>query len=99
MWLPAFGEDEKNWPNGLRIVLYVLGLFYCFLGVAVASRLMIFEIRFAHASWPTILFTTHDSEAMRKHLCKTNQPKPNLIAPGHIRKESHPTKNKAAVPT
>jgi len=37
MWLPAFGEDEKNWPNGLRIVLYVLGLFYCFLGVAVVS--------------------------------------------------------------
>ncbi|CAE7213843.1 Slc8a2 [Symbiodinium natans] len=37
MWLPAFGEDEKNWPNGLRIFLYVLGLFYCFLGVAVVS--------------------------------------------------------------
>ncbi|CAJ1345461.1 unnamed protein product, partial [Effrenium voratum] len=37
MWLPAFGEEEKNWPNGLRIFLYVLGLFYCFLGVAVVS--------------------------------------------------------------
>ncbi|CAJ1437263.1 unnamed protein product [Effrenium voratum] len=33
--LEAF--EEKNWPNGLRIFLYVLGLFYCFLGVAVVS--------------------------------------------------------------
>mmetsp|Transcript_83305 Transcript_83305/g.150260 ORF Transcript_83305/g.150260 Transcript_83305/m.150260 type:complete len:838 (+) Transcript_83305:536-3049(+) len=37
LMLPAFGEAEMNWPNGLRVFLYIVGLFWLFLGVAVIS--------------------------------------------------------------
>lgn len=35
--LPFGGDDEQRWPNGLRCVLYLVGLLYCFLGVSVAA--------------------------------------------------------------
>lgn len=35
--LPIFGESENSWPNGLRVFLYLFGLLYFFLGVAVVS--------------------------------------------------------------
>jgi solute carrier family 8 (sodium/calcium exchanger) len=35
--LPLFGESEKNWPNEIRIILYILGLSWTFLGIAVIS--------------------------------------------------------------
>eukprot|EP00927_Polykrikos_kofoidii_P035943 TRINITY_DN30421_c0_g2_i1.p1 TRINITY_DN30421_c0_g2~~TRINITY_DN30421_c0_g2_i1.p1 ORF type:complete len:897 (+),score=170.53 TRINITY_DN30421_c0_g2_i1:82-2772(+) len=34
---PLFGDDEQEWPPGLRAVLYALGLLYCFMGVNVIS--------------------------------------------------------------
>lgn len=33
---PIF-SGEQDWPNGLRIVLYLLGLIWCFMGVAIVS--------------------------------------------------------------
>lgn len=33
--LPLFGQNEQNWPTGLRVVLYLLGLLWCFMGVGV----------------------------------------------------------------
>mmetsp|Transcript_54385 Transcript_54385/g.129605 ORF Transcript_54385/g.129605 Transcript_54385/m.129605 type:complete len:836 (+) Transcript_54385:114-2621(+) len=35
--LPLFGDSEQRWPNGLRIILYLLGLLWCFVGVGVIS--------------------------------------------------------------
>lgn len=35
--LPLFGDSEQDWPNGLRVVLYFLGLCWCFVGVAIIS--------------------------------------------------------------
>merc|ERR1719324_1018611 len=35
--LPLGGDGEQEWPNGLRIVLYLLGLLWCFLGVGIVS--------------------------------------------------------------
>jgi len=35
--LPLGGDAEQEWPNGLRIVLYMLGLFWSFMGVATVS--------------------------------------------------------------
>jgi solute carrier family 8 (sodium/calcium exchanger) len=35
--LPLFGDDENRWPAGLRGVLYLIGLGWCFLGVALIS--------------------------------------------------------------
>eukprot|EP00747_Dinoflagellata_sp_TGD_P025732 gnl/TRDRNA2_/TRDRNA2_131445_c0_seq4.p1 gnl/TRDRNA2_/TRDRNA2_131445_c0~~gnl/TRDRNA2_/TRDRNA2_131445_c0_seq4.p1 ORF type:complete len:899 (-),score=202.17 gnl/TRDRNA2_/TRDRNA2_131445_c0_seq4:331-2916(-) len=35
--LPLGGDGEQNWPNGLRIILYLLGLGWCFLGVAIVA--------------------------------------------------------------
>lgn len=32
---PLFGDDEQQWPNDLRAVLYVSGMLWCFLGVAI----------------------------------------------------------------
>jgi solute carrier family 8 (sodium/calcium exchanger) len=37
LFLPLGDDDEQGWPNGLRIVLYLLGLLWCFLGVAIIS--------------------------------------------------------------
>mmetsp|Transcript_60819 Transcript_60819/g.131959 ORF Transcript_60819/g.131959 Transcript_60819/m.131959 type:complete len:834 (-) Transcript_60819:296-2797(-) len=37
IFLPLLGDDERKWPNGLRLVLYVLGLGWTFLGIAVIS--------------------------------------------------------------
>ncbi|CAE8640191.1 unnamed protein product [Polarella glacialis] len=37
LFLPAFGQAEQDWPNGLRIVLYMLGLMWIFVGVAIIS--------------------------------------------------------------
>lgn len=34
---PLFGETEQSWPRGLRATLYILGLIWCFLGVAIIS--------------------------------------------------------------
>jgi len=38
--LPA----ENIWPQWIRIVLYFLGLFYCFLGVAIGSDVFMTSI-------------------------------------------------------
>jgi len=35
--LPLGGDWEQKWPQGVRIVLYMLGLFYCFAGVAIIA--------------------------------------------------------------
>eukprot|EP00746_Dinoflagellata_sp_MGD_P071306 gnl/MRDRNA2_/MRDRNA2_29066_c0_seq2.p1 gnl/MRDRNA2_/MRDRNA2_29066_c0~~gnl/MRDRNA2_/MRDRNA2_29066_c0_seq2.p1 ORF type:complete len:840 (+),score=144.17 gnl/MRDRNA2_/MRDRNA2_29066_c0_seq2:108-2627(+) len=35
--LPLGGNDEQEWDKSLRIVLYLLGLLWCFLGVAIVS--------------------------------------------------------------
>merc|ERR1719162_1283893 len=35
--LPLFGEAEMDWPNPIRLILYLIGLFWIFLGVAVIS--------------------------------------------------------------
>jgi solute carrier family 8 (sodium/calcium exchanger) len=37
LFLPVGGESEMEWPNGLRLVLYFLGMLYVFLGVATIS--------------------------------------------------------------
>lgn len=37
MLLPLGGDGEQQWPNGLRIVLYLLGLLWCFMGVGIVS--------------------------------------------------------------
>jgi len=35
--LPLFGSSEMDWPNPIRVILYLIGLGWCFLGVAVIS--------------------------------------------------------------
>jgi solute carrier family 8 (sodium/calcium exchanger) len=35
--LPLFGESEMQWPNSVRFILYVLGLGWTFLGIAIIS--------------------------------------------------------------
>merc|ERR1719156_77482 len=35
--LPLGGDGEQEWPNGLRVVLYLLGLLWCFMGVGIVS--------------------------------------------------------------
>jgi len=35
--LPLFGKAEMDWPNPIRLILYLIGLFWIFLGVAVIS--------------------------------------------------------------
>lgn len=37
MFLPAFGDDEQAWPTGLRVVLYLLGLLWLFMGVNIVA--------------------------------------------------------------
>jgi len=36
LFLPIF-DTEWEWPKGLRIVLYFLGLCWCFMGVSVIA--------------------------------------------------------------
>jgi len=35
--LPLGGDSEQEWPNGLRVVLYLLGLGWLFMGVAIVA--------------------------------------------------------------
>lgn len=35
--LPLFGDAEQEWPTGLRVVLYSVGLAWTFMGVAIVS--------------------------------------------------------------
>mmetsp|Transcript_46279 Transcript_46279/g.110119 ORF Transcript_46279/g.110119 Transcript_46279/m.110119 type:complete len:873 (-) Transcript_46279:231-2849(-) len=35
--LPLFGDSEQDWPNGLRVPLYLIGLLWTFLGVAIVA--------------------------------------------------------------
>jgi Ca2+/Na+ antiporter len=42
--LPLFGEAEQRWPTGLRAVLYLLGLFWIFLGVAIVADIFMAAI-------------------------------------------------------
>lgn len=37
VWLPLGGDAEQDWPTALRIILYFIGLVWCFLGVAVIA--------------------------------------------------------------
>ncbi|CAK9074458.1 Sodium/calcium exchanger 3 (Na(+)/Ca(2+)-exchange protein 3) (Solute carrier family 8 member 3) [Durusdinium trenchii] len=37
LWLPLGGDAEAMWPSELKIFLYLLGLIYCFLGVAIIA--------------------------------------------------------------
>lgn len=37
LFFPLFGDDENEWDNGFRIPLYLFGLLYCFLGVAIIA--------------------------------------------------------------
>jgi solute carrier family 8 (sodium/calcium exchanger) len=42
--LPLFGEAEQNWPQGLRAVLYLIGLLWMFLGVAIVADIFMAAI-------------------------------------------------------
>lgn len=42
--LPLFGDSEKEWPNLLRLVLYLLGLAWTFLGIAIVSDIFMAAI-------------------------------------------------------
>jgi len=42
--LPLFGDAEHGWNQGLRVVLYLLGLFFCFVGVAIISDIFMSAI-------------------------------------------------------
>jgi len=35
--LPLGGDGEQDWPNALRVILYLLGLGWCFMGVAIVA--------------------------------------------------------------
>lgn len=35
--LPLFGDDEQAWDNTLRIILYLFGLLWCFMGVGIIA--------------------------------------------------------------
>eukprot|EP00405_Crypthecodinium_cohnii_P050065 CAMPEP_0206604860 /NCGR_PEP_ID=MMETSP0325_2-20121206/49863_1 /ASSEMBLY_ACC=CAM_ASM_000347 /TAXON_ID=2866 /ORGANISM="Crypthecodinium cohnii, Strain Seligo" /LENGTH=831 /DNA_ID=CAMNT_0054119877 /DNA_START=109 /DNA_END=2604 /DNA_ORIENTATION=- len=35
--LPLFGDSEQQWDNTLRVILYLVGLLWCFLGVAIIA--------------------------------------------------------------
>ena len=39
MMLPMFGDAEQRWPKGLRGFLYLIGMLWCFLGVAIIADL------------------------------------------------------------
>jgi len=36
--LPLFGDSEHEWPQALRTILYLFGLFWCFMGVAIIAE-------------------------------------------------------------
>jgi len=42
--LPLFGDSEQEWPRGLRITLYLLGLLWCFMGVSIISDMFMSAI-------------------------------------------------------
>jgi len=35
--LPLFGDAEQRWPKALRAILYMIGLGWCFMGVAIVA--------------------------------------------------------------
>eukprot|EP00928_Gymnodinium_smaydae_P039547 TRINITY_DN26994_c0_g2_i1.p1 TRINITY_DN26994_c0_g2~~TRINITY_DN26994_c0_g2_i1.p1 ORF type:complete len:827 (+),score=195.25 TRINITY_DN26994_c0_g2_i1:138-2618(+) len=43
-FFPLFGEGEHGWPNGLRVVLYMVGLFWTFLGVNIVADIFMAAI-------------------------------------------------------
>lgn len=50
--LPA----ENLWPNWLRGVLYVIGLLFCFIGVAIGSDVFMTSIEVRKFAWYFKLF-------------------------------------------
>ena len=38
-FMPMFGESEQCWPVALRATLYLVGMLWCFLGVAIVADL------------------------------------------------------------
>mmetsp|Transcript_67966 Transcript_67966/g.159977 ORF Transcript_67966/g.159977 Transcript_67966/m.159977 type:complete len:821 (+) Transcript_67966:114-2576(+) len=44
LWLPLGGEWERDWPSEVKIALYLLGLLYCFLGVAIIADVFMASI-------------------------------------------------------
>lgn len=41
---PLFGDAEQEWGQWIRIVLYLVGLFWCFMGVAIISNVFMAAI-------------------------------------------------------
>eukprot|EP00439_Symbiodinium_sp_Y106_P031801 s1753_g3.t2 len=44
IWLPLGGDWERDWPTGVKVALYLLGLLYCFLGVAIIADVFMASI-------------------------------------------------------
>mmetsp|Transcript_112646 Transcript_112646/g.318199 ORF Transcript_112646/g.318199 Transcript_112646/m.318199 type:complete len:821 (-) Transcript_112646:68-2530(-) len=42
--LPLGGKWEQDWPNDLKVIMYLLGLLYCFVGVAIISDIFMSAI-------------------------------------------------------
>ena len=42
--MPFFGPSEQCWPTGLRATLYMIGMLWCFLGVAIVADLFMAAI-------------------------------------------------------
>jgi len=42
--LPLLGEWEADWPTGVKVLLYMLGLFWCFLGVSIIADIFMTAI-------------------------------------------------------
>eukprot|EP00451_Oxyrrhis_marina_P009448 CAMPEP_0204309868 /NCGR_PEP_ID=MMETSP0469-20131031/1363_1 /ASSEMBLY_ACC=CAM_ASM_000384 /TAXON_ID=2969 /ORGANISM="Oxyrrhis marina" /LENGTH=934 /DNA_ID=CAMNT_0051289551 /DNA_START=25 /DNA_END=2829 /DNA_ORIENTATION=- len=64
--LPLFGAGEQEWPNGLRIVLYLLGLAWCFMGVALISDVFMAAIETITSQETTVELCVAGTDEKRK---------------------------------
>lgn len=44
LFLPLGGDDEARWPDWLQAILYLLGLLWCFMGVAIIAEVFMSAI-------------------------------------------------------
>mmetsp|Transcript_56499 Transcript_56499/g.123823 ORF Transcript_56499/g.123823 Transcript_56499/m.123823 type:complete len:851 (+) Transcript_56499:48-2600(+) len=64
--LPLFGDAEQEWATGLRVVLYLAGLAWCFMGVAIVADVFMSAIEAITSKTKSITVQIEETGETRK---------------------------------
>lgn len=78
LFLPLFGDYERAWPDALKVILYFVGLLWCFLGIAIVCDQFMAAIEEITSQTRVVWLEVHGGARHKFHLQVWNGTVANL---------------------